>query len=192
MPRLFIAIRLPEDVIQKITEVSHYFQSQLPPEALKWVETENLHLTLRFLGELPEGQIGQIRQALTQVAAAQRPFELSVEGLGMYPHAKQPRTIWLGFQGVKPAISLHARLKKALAGIKLEKENRPFNPHLTLARVRSRTDRDTAHQIGQTLSEFKVGSLGAFEVQQIHLIESKLTPQGPIYTTRFTAPLSEV
>ena len=192
MPRLFIAIRLPEDVIHKITEVSHYFKSQLPPEALKWVETENLHLTLRFLGELPEEKIGLVRQALTQVAEAHQPFTLSVEGLGMYPHAKQPRTIWLGIQGAKPTLSLHTQIENALEGINLEKENRPFNPHLTLARIRARTDRKTAHQIGQTLSAFKVGSLGAFEVRQIHLIESKLTPQGPIYTTRFTASLSEV
>ena len=192
MPRLFIAIRLPEDVIHKITEISRYFQTQLPPEVLKWVETENLHLTLRFLGEIPEGKISQVRDALTQVAATQNPFTLSVEGLGMYPHANQPRTIWLGFQGAKPAMSLHAKLENALAGIKLEIENRPFNPHLTLARVRSRTDREAAHQIGQTLAAFKVGSLGAVEVHEIHLIESKLTPQGPIYTTRFTVPLSEV
>ncbi|QRN84050.1 RNA 2',3'-cyclic phosphodiesterase [Chloroflexota bacterium] len=192
MPRIFIAIRMPDEVIQKITQISQYFQSQLPEKALKWVETENLHLTLKFLGEIPEASISQVQELLTQVTAAQKSFELSVEGLGMYPHAEQPRTIWLGVKGAKPMISLHGMLENALEDIKIEKENRPFNPHLTLGRVRERTSREVAHHIGETLAAFKVDSLGTFQVSQVHLIESLLTPQGPIYTTRFTAPLSEV
>ncbi len=99
MSRIFIAIRMPDEVIQKITRISQYFQSQLPERALKWVETENLHLTLKFLGEIPETIISEVQQLLTQAAATQKPFELSVEGLGMYPHANQPRTIWLGVEG---------------------------------------------------------------------------------------------
>ena len=192
MPRIFIAVRLPDEVIGKITRISQFFQSQLPEEALKWVETENLHLTLRFLGEIPETTIEQVQQVLAQVATAQKSFELSVEGLGMYPNPKQPRTIWLGVQGVKPLIALHAELEKALGRIGIEKESRPFDPHLTLARVRDRTSREMAHHIGETLAAFKVDSLGVFRVNEIHLIESQLTPQGPIYTTRFTAPLGEV
>ena len=192
MPRIFIAVRLPDEVIGKITRISQFFQSQLPEEALKWVETENLHLTLRFLGEIPEATIEQVQQVLAQVATTQKSFELSVEGLGMYPNPKQPRTIWLGVQGVKPLIVLHAELEKALGRMGIEKESRPFDPHLTLARVRDRTSREMAHQIGETLATFKVDSLGVFGVSKIHLIESQLTPQGPIYTTRFTAPLGEV
>lgn len=192
MPRIFIAIKMPDDVIQKITRISNYFQSQTPEDALKWVETENLHLTLKFLGEVPEQTVDRVQPVLKDTAKGQSPFEISVEGLGMYPHAKQPRVVWLGIQGAQPLALLHERLDSALAGIGLVKDNRPFNPHLTLARVRQRTDRETAHRIGETLSAFKVDSLGRFWVSEVHLIESQLTPQGPIYTTRFTAPLSEV
>ena len=192
MPRIFIAIKLPEVVIGKITEISHYFQSQTPSEALKWVETENLHLTLRFLGEITEETVGKVQSILPQAVAGQPRFTLSVEGLGMYPNVGQPRVIWLGVKGAEPMVALHGKLETVLARISIERENRPFNPHLTLARIRQRTDRATAHQIGETLSAFKVGTLGAFQVGEIHLIESQLTPQGPIYTTRFTAPLSAV
>jgi len=192
MPRIFIAVQLPDGVIQKITRISNYFQTQLPQRALKWVETENLHLTLRFLGEIPEKSIDKVQQVMAQVAKGQKSFELSISGLGMYPHPKQPRTIWLGVQGAKPMIALQSQLEDALESIQIERENRPFNPHLTLARIRDRTSREVAHQIGETLASFKVDSLGAFPVSQIHLVESQLTPQGPIYTTRFTAPLSEV
>jgi 2'-5' RNA ligase len=89
-------------------------------------------------------------------------------------------------------ITLHKQLDSDLAKIGLQKESRPYDPHLTLARVRQRTSRETAAKVGKILSEFKVDSLGSFTVSEIHLIESKLTPQGPIYTTRFTAPLSAV
>ncbi len=192
MPRIFIAIKMPEAVIGKVTEVSRYFQSQTPAGALKWVETENLHLTLRFLGEISEEAVLKVQSSLPQAAMGQPPFTLSVEGLGMYPSPGQPQVIWLGVKGSKPMVALHAQLETALARVGIEKEDRPFHPHLTLARVRQRTDRATAHQIGETLTQFKVGSLGAFQVDQIQLIESQLTPQGPVYTTRSTAPLSAV
>lgn len=192
MPRIFIAIKIPEVVIGKIAEVSRYFQSQTPAGALKWVETENLHLTLRFLGEISEEAVLKVQSSLPQAVMGQPPFTLSVEGLGMYPSPGQPRVIWLGVKGSEPMVALHARLETALAKVGIEKEDRPFHPHLTLARVRQRTDRATAHQIGETLTQFKVGSLGVFQVDKIQLIESQLTPQGPVYTTRSTAPLSAV
>ena len=144
------------------------------------------------LGEIPETTIEQVQQVLAQVAAAQKSFELSVEGLGMYPNPKQPRTIWLGVQGVKPLIALHAELEKASVEWGSKKKAGPSILTSPLARVRDRTSREMAHQIGETLATFKVDSLGIFGVSEIHLIESQLTPKGPIYTTRFTAPLGEV
>lgn len=192
MARIFIAVRMPDEVIQKITRISNYFQKQTPKEALKWVETENLHLTLKFLGEIPEQTITKVQPILRAVGNGQKPFDIAVAGLGMYPHAKRPRVVWLGVEGVDPLISLHNELESELAKIGLQKESRPYNPHLTLARVRQRTSRETAAKVGDILSGFKVDSLGRFTVSDIHLIESQLTPQGPIYTTRFTAPLSAV
>ena len=192
MPRIFIAIKMPDAVIGKITEVSRYFQSQTPADALKWVETENLHLTLRFLGEISEETLKKVQSILPQAVMGQPSFTLSVEGLGMYPSPGQPRVVWLGIRGSQPMTTLHTQLEAVLAKAGIEKEDRPFHPHLTLARVRQRTDRATAHQIGETLTQFKVGSLGAFQVDEIHLIESQLTPQGPVYTARAIAPLSAV
>jgi 2'-5' RNA ligase len=192
MARIFIAVKMPDDVIQKITRISNYFQKQTPKEALKWVETENLHLTLKFLGEIPESTITKVQAILKAVADDQPPFDIAIAGLGMYPHAKRPRVVWLGVEGVDPLIALHKQLDSELAKIGLREETRPFNPHLTLGRVRQRTSRETAAKVGDILSEFKVDSLGSFTVGDIHLIESQLTPQGPIYTTRFTTPLSAV
>ena len=192
MPRIFIAVRMPDEVIEKISRISNYFQKQTPKEALKWVETENLHLTLKFLGEVPEQMLTKAQPILSTVASKQRPFIVDIAGLGMYPHARQPRVVWLGIGGAEPLIALHDQLDAALARIGLREETRPYNPHLTLARVRQRTSRETAGTVGKTLSGFKVDSLGSFSVRDIHLVESQLTAQGPIYITRFTAPLSEV
>ncbi len=192
MPRLFIAVPIPPELIRKISSVSGYFQSQVPQDSLKWVDPKDLHLTVKFLGETPEEKIEQIKTILQQSVKPLASFELSVEKLGMYPHDRQPRTIWLGIQGSGPLITYHKQLDEALNKAGFEKDKNPLSPHLTLARVRQRTDRETAHRIGKILSQFKVDSLGTLKVESINLIQSKLTPQGPIYTTLFSALLSEV
>jgi RNA 2',3'-cyclic 3'-phosphodiesterase len=192
MPRLFIAVQIPPDQIEKITNISDYFQSQVPPKSMKWVDPANLHITVKFLGETPREKIEQIQTILEQSVRSLTPFELSIEGLGMYPHDRQPRTIWLGIEGSEPLVAYHEQLDDALSLAGFEKDKKPLSPHLTLARVRDRMDRDTVHQIGSTLSQFKVDSLGTLKVNEIKLIESKLTPKGPIYTPLFAASLSDV
>jgi RNA 2',3'-cyclic 3'-phosphodiesterase len=192
MSRLFIAVQVPSDQIQKISDISDYFQSQVPPNSMKWVNPANLHITVKFLGETPKEKIEQLQTILLQSVKSLSPFELSIEGLGMYPHKRQPRTIWLSVQGSEPLISYHEQLDSALFHAGFEKDKKPLSPHLTLARVRDRTDRETAHQIGKTLSQFKVDSLGTLKVVEIKLMQSKLTPQGPIYTPLFSAHLCDV
>ncbi len=192
MPRLFIAIQISSDIIKKITEISNYFQTQVPSDLMKWVDPANLHITIKFLGETPEKKIEQINAILLQSVEGWVPFDLSIEGLGMYPHHRQPRTLWLDVKGNGSLVAYHKNLDELLQKAGFEKDRKPYSPHLTLARVRDRTDRDAAHQIGVTLSQFKVDPLGTLKVDAIKLVQSELTPKGPIYTTLFSTPLGEV
>lgn len=192
MPRLFIAVQIPTDLITKITEISDYFQTQVPPNSMKWVDPANLHVTVKFLGEIPAEDIERIQTVLLQSVEGIAPFDLSIEKLGMYPNNQQPRTIWLDIQGKKPIKAYHDKLDSLLQKAGFEKDRKSYSPHLTLARVCQRTDRETTHQIGEKLSAFKVDSLGTLKVGAVDLIQSKLTPQGPIYTTLYSAPLGEV
>ncbi|MEA3327895.1 MAG: RNA 2',3'-cyclic phosphodiesterase [Chloroflexota bacterium] len=190
--RTFIAVDFPPNIIEKIDGIISYFKTQLPERALKWVAAEQLHLTIKFIGELPDHKLSEIKSILTEAMGNHPVFKMGIKGLGMYPHVQKPRVVWLGITGKQPLIELHKILDQALAkvGIKSERDN--FSPHLTIARVRRQTNQETVEEIGKTLSQFKVDSLGTIEVQQIRLYQSKLTPQGPIYTSLLKIQLNKV
>lgn len=192
MTRAFIAIDMPPPIRQKIEEVSTFFQTQAPPGALKWVSAENVHLTLEFLGELPETTINQIKTTLRDTFITFPDFELTIHGLGMYPNTKQPRVVWLGITGGKPLNQLHAHLLQALESIHILPDSKPFSPHLTLARARRGITKTEAQEIGSSFSQFKVGTIGTFGVGAIVLYQSQLTPKGPLYTPLLTLPLFTV
>jgi 2'-5' RNA ligase len=192
MIRTFIAIDFPAEIITKIARVTAYLRTQTPVNALNWVALENMHLTLNFLGDVREDHIPAIEQCLQEAVQGQSSFNITIEGLGMYPNAKQPRVVWLGIKDAGALKQIQQALTKALKAINVEQENRPFSPHLTLARIRRNSSPDLTRQVGETLSQFKVDSLGSFPVQSVHLFKSELTPKGPIYTFLFSTPLNQV
>jgi 2'-5' RNA ligase len=192
MIRTFIAIDFPAEIITKIARITAYLRTQTPVNALNWVAPENMHLTLNFLGDVREDHILAIEQYLQEAVRGQSSFNITIEGLGMYPNAKQPRVVWLGIKDAGALKHIQQALTKALKVIDIEQENRPFLPHLTLARIRRNSSPDLTRQVGETLSQFKVDSLGSFPVQSVHLFKSELTPKGTIYTSLFSTPLNQV
>lgn len=192
MLRTFVAVEFPSEVITKIARITAYLQTQTPGTALKWVAPENLHLTLKFLGDTHESKIPELGRCIQDALQSQSPFKITIEGLGMYPNASQPRVVWLGIKDAGNLRQLHHELAKVLKDFDPEPEKCSFSPHLTIARIRQNVSHDGVRQVGETLSQFKVDSLGSFEVQTIHLFKSELTPQGPIYTSLFSMPLNQV
>lgn len=192
MIRAFIAIDFPTPIRQKIKQLSDELQTQTPPDALKWVSAENMHLTLRFLGELPEPTINEIKTRLKNSPFAVPPFKISFKGLGMYPNIRQPRVIWLGITNTEPLRQIYRDIQQSLESINVPPDNKPFSPHLTLARLRRHVTKEQAQQVGNRLSQFKVGEIGPCTIQAIHLYQSQLTGQGPIYTPLLTMPLNTV
>ena len=192
MMRIFIAIEIPQNIRVKIAEITDYLQSKTPPTAVKWVDSENLHLTIKFIGETKQEKIEEITKVLSQSLAHQAPFSLEIGGLGMYPNNTNPRVIWLGVTGGEPLIAMHNILDQNLARLGIQREGRPFSPHLTIARLRRNTDAASSKTIGRTLSQFRVDSLGLFNIDRVQLFQSVLTPSGPIYTTLFSVPLNQV
>ena len=190
--RIFIAIEIPQNIRVKIAEITDYLQSKTPPTAVKWVDYENLHLTIKFIGETKQEKIEEITKVLSQSLAHQAPFSLEIGGLGMYPNNTNPRVIWLGVTGGEPLIAMHNILDQNLARLGIQREGRPFSPHLTIARLRRNTDAASSKTIGRTLSQFRVDSLGLFNIDRVQLFQSVLTPSGPIYTTLFSVPLNQV
>lgn len=190
--RTFIAVDFPTEMLEKIGEISAFFKQKTPGNALKWVETGNLHLTLKFIGEINENKLDQVKQALSHSLKGQVAFEVQVSGLGMYPSKIAPRVIWLGITGGEPLVKIHNFLDKNLAALDIKPEGRPLSPHLTIARTRRNVDKATAQKIGEALAQFKVESLGTITIDRVHLYQSILTPSGPNYTVLHSVSLNQV
>jgi len=192
MLRTFIAIDFTEAVISKIGKIIEYFKTQTPSDALKWISTENLHLTIKFLGEIREDRLNQVKTILSDVITGQPAFSIGIEGLGMYPNKHHPRVIWLGITNNDTLTDIHAILDRAFTAVGVNPDKREYTPHATIARVNRHINPETVKEIGESLSQFKVDSLGHIKVEEIILYKSELTPNGAIYSPLTSIALNEV
>ncbi len=181
--RAFIAIDLPPAVKAALGDLATTLAGGLPRGAVRWVRPEQMHLTLRFLGDTPADRLPAIYAAMDGVAAGRAPFALRLTELGCFPNARRPRVVWVGLGGDAAALAaLAAALNAALSGLGLPPEDKPFRAHLTLGRVK---DERAAAGIDWSLA---VPSL-LVPVAALHLIESQLRPDGPLYTRRHSSAL---
>jgi 2'-5' RNA ligase len=184
--RTFIAIDVPSAVLDTIIRIQHRFKS-LGLHA-SWVKPGNIHLTLKFLGNTDPDRIPGIQNKLTETLALFTPFQLSLGSAGVFPNTKSPRVLWIGLKDEKESLSpLQANIENALEGFGFPKEQRPFSPHLTLARTKSPVGMKSPKGKKELKDELDaVNQEGIdphpFEVDEIHLYESQLTPKGSIYT----------
>ena len=155
---------------------------------VNWVEPHNLHLTLKFLGDVHQREIAQVCQAVAQGAAEVAPFDLEVRGAGAFPNAARPRTVWLGAdKGAESMVVLHDRVEAALAELGYREEHRRFQTHLTIGRVRGAGS--GIAELGKLLQQHADVLIGRTSVQKATVFCSTLTSAGPIYEVLGTAPL---
>ncbi len=183
--RLFIAIEFPDRVLTGVENVVAQNRTRLPPA--RWVSTSNLHLTLAFLGELPESRLRALGGAMSSAAASASPFSLQLEGSGCFPPRGKANVAWIGFRPSSELSALQTSLVAALrAGIAYEPERREFTPHLTVARLSPAWPSSAARAWAGAVP----GPLGErFRVHALSLVQSRLGPAGPQYTTLHRLPL---
>jgi len=156
---------------------------------VKWVEPENMHLTLKFLGDVDSEQIPSVTEAVRKAAAECRPFELEIRGTGAFPSLRRPNVFWLGVgQGAELLGILAQKVERTLEPLGFRPEDRPFHGHLTLGRVRRGGGQLAA--LLERLRKEQDFQAGWIPVRQLTLFSSQLTPQGPIYTPLDHAPLA--
>lgn len=176
--RLFVALDLPEEVRDMITVAVKKNAGMLPQA--RWVKKENLHLTLKFIGECPEERLESLEGVLERKALEHRPFTASLKGCGGFPSPGRARVIWVGMEkGEEEAASLASGLDAGLAKVGVKREDRPFRGHLTLARLKSPVD---CCSWLASLEEDLAGLQEIdFPVVEMILYRSFLYPQGPTY-----------
>lgn len=187
--RCFIAIELPEEVKKSLRELQSRLkaQSQAP---VKWVEPSNIHLTLKFLGNVATDRVDAIAAAMSGATQGTGPFSLDVSELGVFPNPKRVQIVWVGLGGgLEKLGALQERIEGAMGKLGFPPEKRRFTPHLTLARLRDRATPTEREKLGRLIAETVLDSARSFGVDSVVLMKSQLTPQGPIYSRLSAAKL---
>ena len=180
--RLFIAIALPDDVRSALAQFIEELRATAPKA--KWVRAENLHVTLKFLGETDAAKLPSIQTRLGSVRGTE-PITLSFHRLGFFPNERWPRVFWVGMETSVKLILLAEAIDEEMHGLGFPLEKHAFTPHLTLARFEPP---GMPAQLDAAAEQNAKRSFGALTTGEFHLIESKLKPTGAEYTTMQSFP----
>jgi 2'-5' RNA ligase len=188
--RAFIAIDLSPSILKRLDSVLADLQERLAGVPVRWVPVKNIHLTLKFLGDVSITNLDVLKDVLRSCAAVHHPFEISVGDLGAFPSARRPRVVWVGVTAPPDLAALHSGIDNETARLGYAREDRPFSPHLTLGRVSRNATFHDSQVIGEIIRTVPVGFLGATRVESVALYRSDLNPGGTVYTQLFAAPFN--
>lgn len=179
MLRTFIAVEVSSEIRSKAQRLIGKLSES--GAKIKWVEPQNLHLTLKFLGDVEMLEMPQICSAVDEAVAGLPPFDLEAIGAGAFPTPQRPRTIWLGIRsGSESLVALHDAVEEKLAPLGFRREGRRYVPHLTLGRVRSTTPQ-VSRELAALLETHRQYPGGSGDVSEVVVMSSELGRDGPVY-----------
>ena len=187
--RSFIAIELSRGLKKELAGLRSRLQN--PPRPwVKWIDPESIHITLKFLGDIPADRVEDIQAAMEEAACGITPFTLKAGGLGVFPNPRRAQVIWVGLIGETERLAaLQQRLEKRLEAIGFPAETRPFSAHLTLGRLRQDALPPQREDIGRLAAATECCLSSEIAVEAICLMKSQLTPRGAIYSHLASIPL---
>ena len=183
MPRAFLAIPGGDSLCETVRRLQDELAAELP-EA-RWTRPEQVHLTLRFFGDIPEETLEKIGAVMLSVGRLYAPFRAGLVGVGAFPSPNKPRVLWLGVHGDAPLAALYAALDAPLKTLGIPAEPRPFFPHLTLGRSRG-----PLPGAGEVLARYRHRRYGLLTADRLVLYESRLAPEGAEHRPRRIVPLA--
>jgi 2'-5' RNA ligase len=176
--RTFIAIELDKTIKDTLSALIQKLDKG--GRNIRWVKPQGMHLTLKFLGEVSEDKITEVKSVLGSIAKDYSRFPLSLKGTGTFPPAARvPRVVWIGIEKNEFLQNIHARVENELQNIRFPKEKNKYHPHLTLGRVKGPQNIET---VMETLNQYKEAEFGGMTVNKITLFQSTLKPTGAEYT----------
>jgi len=175
--RCFIAIEMPDDIKTKLGML----QEELKRSGadIKWVEHNNIHLTVKFLGSVGEKDIPQIVNIMQEICKKYKPFDLEIKGIGMFPVTRHPRLLWVGAEADEVIGNLQREIEQGMTKVGIKEEDREFTPHLTLGRFKTTKGKESLLSI---IDLHKKDSFGILNVSSIALMRSDLSPSGARYS----------
>ncbi len=186
--RAFIAVEIPSEIQQNVYKETVKLRKDLD-SLIRWVSVENMHLTLKFLGDVSPSSVEFLMQMLRNEADAVQCFTIHLTGLGSFPNPRRPRVIYIGIQAPAALDTLQRGIESASHRLGYESEERPFSAHLTLGRVKQNIMAVDQQKIRHAIEGTQVDLLGSARVDSVHLYKSELKPSGSVYTRLYSAPL---
>ncbi|HXG66525.1 MAG TPA: RNA 2',3'-cyclic phosphodiesterase [Blastocatellia bacterium] len=184
--RTFICIEIPKAITERIEALQRELRQA--GAQVSWTKSTNIHLTLKFLGEVSPSRIAGVQEAVARAATVTGPFDIEVSGSGCFPSARNPRVLWVGLREVPQELKrLQAAIENELAGEGFPREEKKFTPHLTVGRIRSPKN---ASRVAEELIAKGFPS-ETFRAHEVILMRSELHPAGSIYTPQAVVPLVE-
>ncbi len=180
--RAFIAVEVGDEMTRALAQAQAALKPSLHSGAFRWVAPENIHITLKFLGDVLPRQVDAIQSALARVVPQHAVFRLTATDLGVFPNLNRPSVLWVGLQGEMTQLhTLRDDVERVVAPLGFPTESRPFSPHLTLARLKD-PSRAEVEALRDVVRRDPVGMLGEISVAEVSLMQSELSPRGPRYT----------
>lgn len=189
--RAFIAIDLPLPLQDAIEKKTARLRQTLGDDLVRWIPTQNMHLTLKFMGNITAAHVDFIKHLITRAADSHPPFDLQIGGLGSFPNSKLPRILWAGMRAPADLASLQKNIEAGASRLGYERDERPFHPHLTLGRVRQNIDPAGLQRVRAALDRIQIDNIGSARIDSVHLYRSELHSSGSVYTKLFSAPLKK-
>ena len=183
--RTFVGIRLADELREPFSSLCD--ELRRARVRVKWVEAENAHFTVRFLGEIGDEQMPEIAESLEAAVSAVPRFDIELRQVGAFPNVNRPRVLWIGIDpAAGPMSDIKLAVDTALDDHGFPEEDRDFHPHVTLGRVK---DMSAAGMLKESLLRAAETNFGMMEVREVAFVQSTLTPRGPVYTNLRVMPL---
>ncbi|RLD01799.1 MAG: RNA 2',3'-cyclic phosphodiesterase [Chloroflexi bacterium] len=189
--RTFIAVDLPPNVLDALGQINAQLQDKLPGTPVRWVNSEKMHLTLKFLGDVSTENIGMVERILRSEAAKRQVMEIGIGGIGAFPKMRHPRVIWIGVEAPSELFDLRRGIEDGVARLGYNYDKYEFTPHLTLGRISRKASATDVRNVGNVLHDSQVGFIGVARIDAVHLYRSDLHPDGAKYTRLYTADLAD-
>lgn len=187
--RAFVAVGIAAAAREQLAGAAGRIRERIP-DGIQWANPDGMHLTLKFMGNLPASAVAPLLAALGPAAAGRRPFGLELAGLGAFPHARRPRVLWVGVGGDLEALAgLQQAAEAAIAGLGYPPETRRFAPHITLGRPRRGLSDTELSRIGAAVDDVAPPRPAGWRVTSVELMRSELLPSGARYTMLGSAAL---
>jgi RNA 2',3'-cyclic 3'-phosphodiesterase len=195
--RTFVAVPLSQELVSELDHLQHQLKRHCPAGSVRWVNPTNIHLTLRFLGDILPERADQVREALDVVARNVTPrsrdaqITFRVEGIGAFPNLSRARVIWVGVKDPEGGVSrLYETVSEALSSVGFTPEERGLSPHLTIGRITRQASASDVKALGKLIAEAETGKLGSVAVEEMIFFQSVLKPSGAVYTPLHTFSLT--